>query len=111
MDIAFKTRKLQRVFNSERALNATYGYRMARTIAIRLAVLKNARVLAMVPTNPPERRHQLSAKPSGQYAVDLVHPFRLVFEPNHDSVPRLADGGIDVGHVTAITIIEVIDYH
>ena len=29
----------------------------------------------------------------------------------HDPVPRLADGGIDLGHVTAITIIEVIDYH
>ena len=111
MDIAFKIRKLQRVFNSERALNTTYGHRMARTIAIRLAVLSNTRVLALVPTNPPERRHQLSGKHSGQYAVDLVHPFRLVFEPNQYPVPRSADGGIDVGHVTAITFIEVIDYH
>ena len=111
MDIAFKTRKLENVFNSKRALNATYGPRMARTIAIRLAVLKNARDLAMVPTNPPERRHQLSGKRSGQYAVDLVHPHRLVFEPNHDPEPRLADGGIDADHVTAITIVEVVDYH
>ena len=111
MDIAFKTRKLEKVFNSGRALNATLGSRMARTIAIRLAVLRNARNLAMVPTNPPERRHQLSGKRSGQYAVDLVHPHRLVFQPHHDPLPRLADGGIDVGHVTAITIIEVIDYH
>ena len=47
MDIAFKTRKLERVFNSERALNATYGLRMARTIAIRLAVLRNARDLVL----------------------------------------------------------------
>ena len=111
MDIAFKTRKLEKVFNSERALNATYGSRMARTIAIRLAVLRNARDLAMVPTNPPERRHRLSGERNGQYAVDLVHPHRLVLQPNHDPVPRLADGGIDVGHVTAITIVEVIDYH
>ena len=111
MDIAFKTRKLEKVFNSERALNATCGSRMARTIAMRLAVVRNARNLAMVPTNPPERRHQLSGKRSGQFAVDLVHPHRLVFQPNHDPVPRLADGGIDVGHVTAIIIVEVIDYH
>jgi proteic killer suppression protein len=111
LDIAFRTRKLERVFNSKRTLDTTYGDRIARTIAIRLAVLKNARVLAMVPTNPPERRHQLSGKRSGQYAVDLVHPCRLIFEPNHDPVPRTQDGGIDVGHVTAITIIEVINYH
>ena len=111
MDIAFKTRKLERVFNSERALKATYGSRMARTITIRLAVLRNARDLAMVPTTPPERRHRLSGKRSGQYAVDLVHPHRLVFQPNHDPVPRLADGGIDAGQVTAITIVEVTDYH
>lgn len=32
------------------------------------------------------------------------------FQPNHDPVPRLANGGIDIGHVTAI-IIEVIDDH
>ena len=53
----------------------------------------------------------LPGKHNDQYAVDLVHPHRLVFQPNHDPVPRLADGGIDVGHVTAITIIEVIDHH
>ena len=111
MDIAFKTRKLEKVFNSERALKSAYGLRMGRTIAIRLAVLRNARDLSMVPTNPPERRHQLSGKRSGQYAVDLAHPHRLVFRPNHDPVPRLADGGIDIGYVTAITIVEVIDYH
>ena len=111
MNIAFRTRKLEKVFNSERALNATYGARMARTIMVRLAVLRNARNLAMVPTNPPERRHPLSGKRSGQFSVDLVHPHRLVFQPNHDPVPRSAGGGIDVGHVTAITIVEVIDYH
>ena len=49
--------------------------------------------------------------PAYAYAVDLVHLHRLVFQPSHDPVPRLADGGIDVGHVTAITIVEVIDYH
>ena len=39
-------------------------------------------------------------------------PHRLVFQSNHDPVPRLANGGIDIGHVTAIIIIiEVIDHH
>jgi len=110
LDIAFKTRKLEKVFNSERALNATCGSRMARTIAMRLAVLRNARNLAMVPTNPPERRHQLSGQRSGQYALDLVHPHRRVFQPHHDPEPLLADCFIDVGPVTALPLIDVIDY-
>ena len=45
------------------------------------------------------------------FAIDLVHPFRLVFEPNHDPLPRRKDGGIDLEQVTAIKILEVVDYH
>ena len=111
MDIAFRTRKLQRTFNSEIRLQKEYGPRMARAIAIRLAVLSNARILTMVPTTPPNRRHQLSGSRKGQYAVDLVHPYRLVFRPAHDPMPYKDDGGIDTNLVTAITILEVVDYH
>ena len=111
MDIAFSTRKLAKTFNSGSALAKEHGDRMARTIQIRLAVLRHARTLAMVPTSPPDRRYLLTGRRSGQYAVDLVHPFRLVFEPNQDPVPRMEDGGIDISQVTAITIAEVVDYH
>ena len=78
---------------------------------VRLAVLKNARNLSQVPARRPERRHMLTGNRQGQYAVDLAHPYRLVFVPNHDPVPRLDDGGVDLERVTAITIIEVVDYH
>ena len=111
MDIAFRTRKLERTFNSADALQKAYGTRMARMIMNRLAVLKAARALALVPTTPPERRHQLHGDRDEQFAVDLVHPRRLVFEPNHEPLPRRDDRGIDTEQVTAITIIAVIDYH
>jgi proteic killer suppression protein len=111
LDIAFRTRKLEKTFNSVGELQKAYGARMAKAIMIRLAVLKAARTLALVPTTPPDRRHQLRGDRDEQFAVDLVHPRRLVFEPNHDPLPRKDDGGIDVEQVTAITIIDVIDYH
>ena len=111
MDIAFRARKLEKAFNAEAALRKAYGARMAKVIMMRMAVLKAARSLASVPTTPPDRQHQLSGDRDEQYAVDLVHPHRLVFEPDHDSFPRKDDGGIDVEQVTAITIIQVIDYH
>lgn len=111
MEITFRTQKLKKTFDSERELKKTYGDRMARTIQKRLAILKNARSLALVPTRPPDRLHLLSDNRSGQYAVDLVHPYRLIFEPNHDPVPLKEDGGIDKDGVTKITILEVVDYH
>ena len=84
---------------------------MAQTIRYRLAVLKNARALSHVPTTRPDRCHPLKGRRNEQYAVDLVHPHRLVFRPDHDPIPVKADGGIDTEQVTAITVIDIVDYH
>ena len=111
MEITFRTQKLKKDFDSERYLKRAYGDRMARAIMRRLAVLKNAGTLALVPTLPPDRLHLLTGNRRGQYAVDLVHPYRLVFKPNHDPVPLKEDGGIDKERVTKIIIREVVDYH
>ncbi len=110
MDIAFRTRKLKKIFNSEKGLKKKYGD-LAPTIQLRLAVLKNAPTLSAVPTTRPERRHQLQGKLKGQYAVDIGQPYRLVFEPNHDPTPLKEDGGFDTDSITAITIMEITDYH
>ena len=73
--------------------------------------LRAADTLADISTLPPARCHQLSGDRAGQFAVDVRHPFRLIFEPAHDPVPRKEDGGIDLTRVTAIRILEVTDYH
>ncbi len=111
MYIDFARQKLEKTFNSETALRKAFGDRMAMVIALRMAMLSQAQTLGMVPVTKPDRRHQLEGNRAGQYAVDLVHPKRLVFEPNHNPMPRKKDGGIDTDQVTAITVIEVIDYH
>ena len=111
MEIYFRNRKLQRTFGSDRNLTRTHGRRMARLIMVRLAVLKNAPSLAQVPSTPPDRCHPLIGDRIGQYAVDLVHPFRLVFEPAHDPLPRGEDGGVELCEITAITVLGVFDYH
>ena len=84
---------------------------MARAIMTRMAVLEAAANLAEVPVDKPERCHQLTENRDEQFAVDLVHPERLVFEVDHDPIPRVADGGISRQDVTAVMIIEVVDYH
>ncbi len=73
--------------------------------------LNAAPCLDDVPYSSPQRRHELSGNRKGQFAIDLKQPFRLIFEPNHNPIPRKADGGFDLGKITAITILEVEDYH
>jgi proteic killer suppression protein len=111
VEITFRQQRLRKTFSSEREIRKEYGNDMARTIMRRLAVLNAAPTLTQVPIVPPLRRHLLSDARKDQYAVDLVHPRRLIFEVNHNPVPRYADGGIDTDQITAITIIEVVDYH
>ena len=84
---------------------------MARIILTRLGTLARADTLAMIPNAPPERLHLLAGRRQMQYAVDLAHPYRLIFSPADTPIPLKEDGGIDLAQVTAIAIIEVIDYH
>lgn len=111
MDIAYNSKKMGKIFNSERTLIREYGPERARKIRMRQDFLRAAANLSQVPVSPPTRRHELKGDRKGQFAVDLTGNYRLVFEPNHDSVPRKEDGGFDLEGITAITIISVEDYH
>ena len=55
--------------------------------------------------------HALGADRVGQFSTSLWGPYKLVFVPAHNPVPRTPDGGIDRESVRAISIIEVVDYH
>lgn len=77
----------------------------------RMVVLNAAPSLKDVSHQRPERRHELTGSRSGEFAVDLEHPYRLVFRPAMDPVPKLEDGGINLASVTAIEILSVEDYH
>jgi proteic killer suppression protein len=111
MNIAFRTSKLQRIFNSETELKTTYGPQMAAVIRKRMVFLRAANNLEQVPATRPFRRHQLSGGYKGCLAVDLKHPYRLIFRPVNDPLSVLGDGGIDLRRVTDIEIICVEDYH
>ena len=84
---------------------------MIEAIRRRMAVLRNAPNLSCVPASPPMRLHQLTGNREGQFAVDLAQPHRLAFVPNHEPMPTREDGGLDRVRITAIVILEVVDYH
>ncbi|EKS34235.1 hypothetical protein [Afipia broomeae] len=111
MQIRFANAKLQKTVSVEKTLTKAFGPQMAKRIKAGLAVLQAADDLARVPTTGSIRCHQLSNNRDEQFAIDLVHPKRLVFEADHDPIPRREDGGIEKDKVSRIVVIEIIDYH
>ena len=111
MGITFRQKKLQQIVNDQRKLKAKFGQPMADLIQNRLLVLAAAGNLSQIRLGGPLRLHQLVGNRAGQFSVDLVHPYRLVFVPNHEPVPTTQNGSIDRVQVTDITIIGILDTH
>ena len=111
MEITFHNNKLKKRCSQEREAIKAYGQRRARKLMQRLMELRAADNLSQIPTTPPPRCHELTGKLKGTLSVDLEHPWRLFFVPNHDPIPTKKDGGLDWESVTAIIIIDVKDPH
>lgn len=111
MEVFFHSRKLQKQCNSEKDMLCAFGQKRADKLKTRLAELRGVDYLALIPSTPPPRCHELSGNRQGQLSVDLDHPFRLVFIPANDPVPTRPDGGLDRARVTAVEILEIVDPH
>lgn len=110
MDILFQNGKLAKVFNSESQLRQKYGER-AKVLRRRLDEMRAVENLEELRSLPQVRCHELKGNRAGTLAVDVGHPYRLIFEPANDPIPRKLDGGLDWTKVTAIMILAVEDYH
>lgn len=111
MRISFQDKKLHKTCSSQRDMDRVLGARLAGKLRQRLAELGAAESLADMSHLPPARCHALTGNRNGQFSVDLVHPFRLIFKPDHSLVPRDDEGGIDRLSVTDIVIVEIADTH
>jgi proteic killer suppression protein len=109
MRIFFRTSKLERFFSSSRELRRAYGKDSGDRITLRLRELRTLDNLSEA-TRIPGRCHELKGERKGQLALDLKHPYRLVFEPTQPA-PLKPDGGLDWTKVESVVIIEVVDYH
>jgi len=113
LDISFKHTKLKNEFNEGKRLEKVHGSLRAKKIRIRLSELRSASSLYdfWPPKSGPSRCHELTGYQKSTLSVDLDHPYRLLFIPNHDPVPFKPDGGLDWKQVTAITITGIEDTH
>ena len=114
MNISFKNKKLAKYFNERAQLEKIHGTKRARKIRIRLTELRAAESLMdfWPPKSGPSRCHELTqGQRKGRLSVDLDHPYRLIFVPDHNPVPKREDGGLDWSQVTAVKILGVEDTH
>ena len=113
MDISFKSTKLEKELNEGKRLQKIHGDPRAKKIRLRLTELRAASCLDDLgpPRSGPSKCHELTGERKGQLSVDLDHPYRLIFIPNHSPMPKKPDGGLDWKQVTAVTITGIEDTH
>ena len=110
MDILFRTAKICEQCTSAKDRVRTWGPEQAKKIGQRLDDLKAAANLGVM-RGLPGRCHELKGERVGQLSLDLVQPYRLVFEAAEEKPPRKSDGGLDWDRVTVIRILGVEDTH
>ncbi|MCM1122119.1 MAG: type II toxin-antitoxin system RelE/ParE family toxin [Eubacterium sp.] len=98
MDITYKNKKIEKICTDAKIAERTYGKEMAEKIHQRIDEITAADAVEMMIRYHIGRCHPLSQNRKGQYAMDLVHPYRLVFEKNGDEI-QIAN------------ILEIVDYH
>jgi len=98
LEITYRNKKIQKVCTDAKIAEKTYGKEMAYKIHQRIdeiAASDRVEILIMYHIG---RCHPLVNNRDGQYAMDLVHPYRLVFEKKGDEI-QIAN------------ILEIVDYH
>ena len=96
--IHYRTNKLQRVCENAEVAAREYGVEMAERIQLRIDQISSADNVEQLVQYHIGRCHSLQGNRKGQYAMDLTHPYRLIFEKiNNNSVE--------------VRIEEIVDYH
>lgn len=98
LDITYKNKKIKKVCTDAKTAERTYSQEMADKIHQRIDEIGAADTVEMMIQFHIGRWHPLKQNRKGQYAMDLVHPYRLVFEKNGDEI-QIAN------------ILEIVDYH
>ena len=98
MEITYKNNKIRKICTYIKVAEKTYGAQMAEKIDMRIGEISAADTVEMMIQFRIGRCHPLTQNRKGQYAMDLVHPYRLVFEKNGNEI-QIAN------------ILEIVDYH
>lgn len=110
MEITFPINSDPADWNEMKRLVRRHNAQRAKLIRRRLDDLRAAPSLDVM-RHLPGRCHELRGDRANQFSIDLDGPYRLLFSPAHDPIPRKSDGGMDWTKVTAIILVGVVDTH
>ncbi len=84
---------------------------MAKKVTQRLDDFYAASNLNSLLQIPAANCHQLKGSRRDEWAVDISVNFRMIFQLDHDPIPRNQDDDVITAEVTCIRIVEITDYH
>lgn len=96
--IHYKSRKLRKICEDAEVATKAYGLQMAEKLQQRIDEISSAGTVEELVQYRIGRCHSLTGKRKGQYAMDLTHPYRLVFSQEDD-------------FTVSVRIEEIVDYH
>lgn len=98
MQVRYKNRHIEKICTNASVATKSFGKRAAGLIHQRIDEITAADSVEMLVKFRIGRCHQLVGDRKGQFAMDLEHPLRLVFEVIRDQI-QIAE------------IQEIVDYH
>jgi proteic killer suppression protein len=110
MDIIVNNKKLKKILEDKSKIRKKYGTKMANKIMQRIDDIKSAENLEIL-MKLPENHHPLTGDRKGQFACNLVQPYRLIYRPANDTLPIDDNGNLIYSEITIVEILEIVDYH
>lgn len=98
MHVIFNNNEIEKICTNPDYAKKKYGKNMAYKIFERINFMISTKDVETMIRIRYGRCHKLKGDREGQYSLDLVHPYRLIFE-SYD------------GYVVVAKIIEIVDYH
>lgn len=110
MNVTYRNNKIKKKLSNSSEINKAFG-KMAKKVSQRMEEIRSAANLKVLQQLPAANCHPLSGDRNEHWAVDISGNFRLIFDLNHDPIPKTEDGDINAIIITDVTIIETTDYH
>jgi toxin HigB-1 len=110
MDIIFANKKLEKWANNYALAQKKLGNERAKKYHQRMEEMTNAQSFDELQFQPGNY-HTLKGDRNGQWACNLDHPYRLIFEPAEKPVPTNEHGTPILTEMRVVDIIEIVDYH
>lgn len=110
MKIVYKNNKLENSLTNDKEMLKCYGI-LAKKIKLRIVQLKEADNLSVISKLPALRLHPYKGNRIGEWSIDIIENWRIIFEIDQDTILTLDDGGINLLLIIAIKIVSVEDPH